>query len=187
MRLPTTPTPQQPSQDGLSGGNAGIDRLYATLAEPRRSEPSVAELRATGARVTRPRLAILRLLVASERALSHRDVRTALAGERIGRITIYRTLEWLTNLGLACKYIDNERTSRFTFGRRSDSLSASFACRVCGDVYPLSIERQWRIDLPKGLRLEEAHMRLRGTCISCNPGAGNESTPGPFVRHANCG
>jgi len=94
----------------------------------------------------------------------------ALADERIGRITIYRTLEWLTKLGLACKYIDNERTSRFIFSRRSDNLSASFACRVCGSVYPVSIEPQWRIELPKGLRFEAAHVRLRGTCTSCNPG-----------------
>jgi Fur family transcriptional regulator, ferric uptake regulator len=142
--------------------------MPANLAIPQALESSIAALRAKGARVTRTRLAVLGLLITSERALSHQEILTALVSERIGRITVYRVLDWLMTLGLAHKYIDSERTSRFTFGRQLGSLSASFGCRICRNVYPISIDHKWWIELPKGLRLEEAHVRLRGTCATCN-------------------
>ena len=61
-------------------------------------------VRDTGARTTRPRVAILAVLLAAERALSHNEVeRRVNSAFGIDRVTVYRVLDWLSGQGLAHK------------------------------------------------------------------------------------
>lgn len=125
-------------------------------------------LRATGARVTGARVAILSLLTKANRALSHRDVEQALASEHVDRVTVYRVLDWLTSEGLAHKIADDERVFRFSAVGGHDDPHAHFKCRTCGDVFCIPAGATPALNLPTGFKSEGVELSIKGTCARCS-------------------
>lgn len=128
---------------------------------------TTTRLRATGARVTGARVAILELLTRANRALSHREVELALEASHIDRVTVYRVLDWLTGEGLAHKIADDERVYRFSVVGKRDDPHAHFKCRACGNVFCLPAGSALDLQLPQGFRGEEIELSVKGVCATC--------------------
>ncbi|NMG73849.1 Fur family transcriptional regulator [Aromatoleum diolicum] len=133
--------------------------------------PSAANLIAScGGRVTRTRIAVLEILQHSQRSLNHDDIAAALAADGLphDRVTLYRTLDWLVEQGLAHRIIGPDRARRFKAGGETGSQHAHFHCDRCGHVLCLeSIKTDERFELPAGYRPERAELVFHGTCPDC--------------------
>ena len=151
------------------------------------SHQSIAEhaLRAKGERVTQPRVAVLCVLMAASHAVSHLDVAEQLRSYKpVDRVTVYRVLEWLTQLGLAHRIACEDRVWRFmhnaplnasltTNPRHNAHEHAHFTCNKCGqmscvETLPTSIP----VQLPAGFVASEIDLMIRGVCATC---AGTEN------------
>lgn len=132
-------------------------------------------LRQRGARVTPARLRVLALLRGAERGLSHHDVETALAGEPVDRVTLYRVLDWLVEQGLAHKIADEHRTFRFSAAGTSDrphDAHAHFVCDDCGKVFCLDDTAPVPPKLPAGFASTQVEFAVHGHCAACNVSVG---------------
>ncbi|MEJ1959531.1 MAG: transcriptional repressor [Nitrosomonadales bacterium] len=79
--------------------------------------PVIAEtIRNAGARVTSARTRVLALIKATAFPLSHHEIEAALVrdGLAVDRVTIYRVLDWLADMGLAHKAADGRGVFRFS-------------------------------------------------------------------------
>lgn len=124
----------------------------------------------TGARVTRPRVAVLAELLAANRALTHREVAERLAHTAaIDRVTVYRVLDWLNEQGLAHKVAGEGRSWHFNAaGHVQDEPHAHFECAACGHVLCLDTPPpRAAIRLPRGYELERIELLAKGWCPDC--------------------
>jgi len=139
-------------------------RTYRYRAEER--------LRRTGARVTRPRIEVLAMLLAAPRALTHHEIeRQVNRALGIDRVTIYRVLEWLTAHGLAHRISGDDRVWRFNAAEDERTHEhAHFKCNDCGDVICLDKAIAARsVPLPTGYRTQEIELTVKGLCADCVP------------------
>ena len=130
-------------------------------------------IRATGARITRPRVEVLAVLLAAERALSHHEVEQRLnASLGIDRVTVYRVLDWLREQGLAHRIAGEDRVSRYNAAGEEHSHShAHFHCERCGTVICLDEpERTLRVRVPHGFVSRDVALTVKGYCASCAHG-----------------
>lgn len=134
--------------------------------------PAAGALRAIGAKVTAPRVQVLRCLQSAPAPMTHRDVlevlreRTELA---IDRVTIYRVLDWLVTMNLANKAADGHGIFRFsaTQSDRPHDSHVHFRCAGCGGVFCLKDAPPPRPKLPKGFRLASMTVDIQGECAAC--------------------
>jgi Fur family transcriptional regulator, ferric uptake regulator len=146
---------------------------HATAAE--------AAIRATGERLTQPRVAVLATLLAFDHAASHTDVTAALASETIDRVTVYRVLDWLVSVGIAHRISGDDRVWRFMLNASSGRLAANraqprashnshahFTCEACGQTFCLeALKPKLELRVPAGFRTSEVDVKLRGRCAQC--------------------
>ncbi|WP_041645831.1 Fur family transcriptional regulator [Aromatoleum aromaticum] len=135
------------------------------------SEKSAAALiTACGGRITRTRLAVLGILHDSAHSLSHDDIAAQLLALDVhhDRVTLYRTLDWLVEQGLAHRVSGLDRAWRFNSGGDDAGAHAHFHCDRCGHVVCLeSIRPDESLALPAGYRPERAELVFHGTCPDC--------------------
>ena len=142
-------------------------------------------IRRTGARVTRPRVAVLAALLAAEHALTHHEV-----GERvdrglgIDRVTIYRVLDWLDQQGLAHKIAGDDRVWRYNAAEHAHARAhAHFHCNRCGTVICLD---EWeaapQVGLPPGYLAHHVELTVKGICAGCVSHARARAAPGAARR-----
>lgn len=125
---------------------------------------------ACGGRVTRTRTAVLEILRGTERSLNHDDIAAILEAQAMphDRVTLYRTLDWLVDQGLAHRIIGPDRARRFKAGTAHDTHHAHFHCDRCGHVLCLeSVRAEEQVELPEGYRPERAELVFHGTCAEC--------------------
>lgn len=129
-------------------------------------------IRATGGRVTRSRVRVLGLLRSTHRPLSHGDIEIQLSKDALpemDRVTLYRVLDWLADIGLAHKAADARGIFCFT-AATSDSEHAQhmhFRCNGCGSVVCLDTPLPPPPKLPKGFRLARTEFDVSGQCSDC--------------------
>ncbi|CAN5237646.1 hypothetical protein BH10PSE17_BH10PSE17_34730 [soil metagenome] len=147
-------------------------------------EQARSMLRERGERVTQPRVVVLATLLAAtdadegHPAFSHLEVSERVQSEPvdIDRVTLYRVLEWLVEIGLVHKVAGDDRINRFGLSdvanRRGaiDAGHAHFTCSGCHRVYcldgaPHAVAA--RALLPEGFAAAEWTVTVRGTCRSC--------------------
>ena len=144
-------------------------------------------VRKTGARLTMARVQILGILLNSARALSHNEIESKLGRNySIDRVTVYRVLEWLTQVGLAHKLTDAERVWRFNFtpgGKNSNH--PHFSCTCCGNIVCLHSTGNGKTPkLPTGFRAEAVEVNVRGLCNECSSAGHNRASHGRSRRRA---
>jgi len=134
------------------------------------TDDSKGVLRASGLRVTTPRIAVLQALREGGGHMSAEDVYDAvLAGyPSISLVTVYRTLESFALLGLAARVeLGDKRTRWEWIGDAHHHL----LCRHCGLVVELDDEPFRRLveDLARsrGVRVDVRHLALPGLCPTC--------------------
>lgn len=141
------------------------------MAAARNLSPTSAELIAgRGGRVTRTRRAVLEVLQAGRHSLSHDEiaVRLAAAGVAHDRVTLYRTLDWLVEQGLAHRIQGPDRAWRFSISGDEAQHHAHFHCDRCGHVLCLeSVRPDEHFALPDGYRTAHAELVFHGTCPDC--------------------
>lgn len=125
-----------------------------------------------GARVTSPRVRVLRLLRTVPAPVSHRDIEEILGREAlpgIDRVTLYRVLDWLCDHGLAHKAADAHGIFRFSAlsVNSEHGKHVHFRCTECGGVRCLDMKLPKPPLLPKGFRLTSVELDIRGQCSGC--------------------
>jgi Fur family ferric uptake transcriptional regulator len=150
--------------------------MSATLHPSKTSAELIA---GRGGRITRTRLAVLEVLQDSGHSLSHDDVAARLEAAAVphDRVTLYRTLDWLVEQGLAHRIKGPDRASRFNIGNENSQQHAHFHCDRCGHVLCLeSVRADERFALPEGYRPERAELVFHGTCPDCGRQRGRNET-----------
>ena len=132
---------------------------------------SADAIRAAGARATPARVRVFDFLKAADHALSHHDIEAALGGGTLDRVTLYRVLDWLVEVGLAHKTIDARRVSRYSAaaGSAQHESHAHFCCDTCGRVFCLDAVQPARPQLPRGFRGGLVELSVHGECAQCAP------------------
>jgi Fur family transcriptional regulator, ferric uptake regulator len=137
----------------------------AALAQARRL---VSE---SGGRNTEARRNVLACLIAANRALSHGDIETQLAGTDLDRVTLYRVLDWLVEHALAHRVGNmggHERAMRFAFTHpEKPNAHAHFQCTECGRTICLEDVAAPALNVPVGIELQGIELSAFGRCASC--------------------
>jgi Fe2+ or Zn2+ uptake regulation protein len=144
---------------------AGGKQIEAVAIEDR--------LRATGLRVTGPRVTVYNLLESLGGHHSADDLVQRLAAQRSGlsRASVFNVLNDLTRCGLIM--LCDAGPGR-AYYEASEKWHHHFVCRRCGDIYdvPCAMGRKPCLDadLPSpGFSVDEAQVIFRGLCPHCNP------------------
>ena len=135
----------------------------STLASAR------ALIRATGERLTAPRVKVLAALLEAGEARSHQEIERALGSPPVDRVTLYRVLEWLVDYGLAHRVAGSDRVWRFSIAGEGSASHAHFACNRCGKVLCLDELSPRRIapTVPQGCRPQRVELTVTGLCADC--------------------
>ncbi len=128
-------------------------------------------LRKAGHRVTSQRLAVADALTASPRQVTAQELWEGMRPEypALGRATVFRTLEALSEAGLARRLERDGHIYAYVACRPAHHHHLS--CRVCGTVTEVGEElvadlsRRARQDL--GFQIEDARLDFYGVCRSC--------------------
>ena len=135
-----------------------------------------ASIRATGERLTQPRVAVLAALLAADHAISHLDVSDVIAKHHpIDRVTVYRVLEWLVTMGIAHRIAGDDRVWRFmlsagksTGKTKTHNQHAHFTCNDCGQTFCLDdVSPKLPVKVPTGFKTLDIDLKLRGQCAHC--------------------
>ncbi|HVL75761.1 MAG TPA: Fur family transcriptional regulator [Noviherbaspirillum sp.] len=141
-----------------------------------------ALLRDAAVRVTDARTRVLCALLASPRALSHHDVQEAIAD--MDRVTLYRTLDCLTEAGLAHKISGDDRVFRYSAGAPHAAGDSSprlphhqhghFKCTRCAKVFCLDSNGEAALlrnavqeILGRGFQSHDIEFTIKGWCADC--------------------
>lgn len=128
-------------------------------------------LRKAGQRVTGQRLAVAAALSASPRQVTAQELWEQMrpTRPRLGRATVFRTLESLSEAGLARRLERDGHVYAYVGCRPAHHHHLS--CRVCGTVTEVGEElvadlsRRARQDL--GFQIEDARLDFYGVCRAC--------------------
>jgi Fur family ferric uptake transcriptional regulator len=125
-----------------------------------------------GLRSTAVRVRVLAFLLAQQGAVTHLQVEMALsADEKVDRVTLYRTLDWLLDKNLAHKVIGADRAwcFRANVNDSAHQHHAHFKCQNCTKVICLDDVRSGgqTLALPAGYREMEVELTIKGLCAKC--------------------
>lgn len=131
-------------------------------------------LRSHGLRVTSAMLATLACLEQSSDALSHEALLQKLGTQSPDRVTLYRILERLTQIGVVQRYTDSGRTQHFSLKQLASM--GSFECDQCHHVIPIENDPVLSAAMQlvkarlteQGMAEREVTLASFGICPDCN-------------------
>jgi Fur family ferric uptake transcriptional regulator len=131
-----------------------------------------ALIRQQGLRSTAVRVRVLAFLLAQHSAVTHVQIESELnAHEKVDRVTLYRTLEWLLEKNLAHKVVGVDRAWCFkaNISETAHQHHAHFKCQRCAKVICLDQLRAagQAPALPEGYRSTEIELTIKGLCAQC--------------------
>ena len=130
-------------------------------------------LRDQGLPVTQQREAVAEVVFSSPEHLSVEEIEAALRerGERIGKATIYRTLEMLVKSGLVAEHDFGEGFKRYEHLFGQMPVHAHLVCTECGKVTEIQSPELVRVqeDVAKqhGFQAARYRMEVYGLCAEC--------------------
>lgn len=142
-----------------------------------KTETWSAQLHAKGLRVTQATQRVLSLLQSSGEPLSHDEIEHRLAGNGSSsapdRVTLYRILERLSQVGLVRKLSHSDRTWRFALASQDDP--GVFECDQCHQLTPLEQDAKLTEAMAligsylqtKGLAATQSFVNAHGICVKC--------------------
>jgi len=127
-------------------------------------------LKATKLYCTKVRVAILKVLMRTDKPLSQEQIARRLGKKHFDKVTIYRTLESLLKVGLVHKAFMEKRACHFELAHNctESQCHPHFICTNCGSTHCLK-----EILLPmaksphKGFVIHRQQVRLEGLCPAC--------------------
>ena len=119
---------------------------------------------------TAGRVAVLRILLKADKPLRQDQIAQRLSARSFDRVTIYRTLESLLEVGLVHKAFLDERARHFELARNCSETQCHphFTCTSCGSTHCLT-----EMSIPKvkgthkGFLIHRQQTRLEGLCPAC--------------------
>ncbi len=118
--------------------------------------------------VTAVRIRLLRLLEGPGKALSRREIESALEGEA-DRATIYRNLRALTKNGIIHRIPMNGMPEKFKLAGSSQPKDhPHFYCAGCQRLLCLSAGLINTGKVPGGFQVQSTHLVMEGLCNQCN-------------------
>lgn len=127
-------------------------------------------LRQSGYKITPQRQAVIEIINCSHEHLTAAELFEKVSSVRpdIGKVTVYRTLEVLTGLGLVCE-VRNDKTTSYVISppEHHDHL----ICSRCGKVVNFTrcnmagLEK--RLARETGFSINKHHLELYGECSDC--------------------
>ena len=130
-------------------------------------------LREQGLPVTPQREAVADAIFSSSGHLSVEDIETALrgTGERIGKATIYRTMEILVRSGLVEEHDFGEGFKRYEHLFGQSPVHEHLVCTECGNVTEIQDPELVRVqeDVAKrhGFQAAQYRLEIYGLCAEC--------------------
>ena len=127
-------------------------------------------LKASKLYCTEVRIAILKVLMTTDRPLSQEQIAQHLGTKSFDKVTIYRTLESLLKVGLVHKAFIEKRAVHYELAHNctESQCHPHFTCTSCGNTHCLT-----EISLPmaesphKGFIIQRQQVRLEGLCPAC--------------------
>jgi len=127
-------------------------------------------LRAAGLYCTRGRVTILKVLMKIGKPLSQEQIAERSGKQNFDKVTIYRTLASLLQVGLVHKAFMDKRAWHFELADHctESQCHPHFTCTNCGDTHCLT-----GVSLPmaksphKGFIIHRQQVRLEGLCPAC--------------------
>jgi Fur family transcriptional regulator, ferric uptake regulator len=128
-------------------------------------------LREAGYRVTKPRQAVCRVLLETHTPLSIEEIHAKLANHTINRVSIYRTVQLLCELGVVRRMQFHEGFARYELADTFGSHHHHFVCDRCGrvediDACPLAATEQAIIRRTHS-RITSHSLEFYGICGIC--------------------
>jgi Fur family ferric uptake transcriptional regulator len=130
-------------------------------------------LRDQGLPVTQQREVIAEMVFTSPEHLSVEEIEAGLRdlGERIGKATIYRTLEMLVRSGLVEEYDFGEGFKRYKHLFGQSQVRQHLICTDCGKVDQVTTDelsaQQERIAQERGFLAARYRLEIYGLCAEC--------------------
>ena len=148
-----------------------VTRRHQSAVQPK-AEDLRSRLRQSGLRPTPARVAVLSFLDSAPGPVSHPEIVKALGNEGIDRVTLYRNLTDLTEVGLVRRADLGDHVWRFESarGKRGHAEHPHFTCVECGERLCLP-EASVRVTQGKGVPRFATHaleIQLRGVCDRCS-------------------
>ena len=130
------------------------------------------KLNQEGMRLTRPRQAVMEILMGAKVPLSPQSIhqRSMESDEEIGLVTVYRTLDLLAELGLVRRVHDHDECQGYVLA--SPGHHHHLICRKCGKAVEFTGEDDLtsmldRIRRQTGYNIDEHILQLYGLCPKC--------------------
>jgi len=129
-----------------------------------------SQLAASGLRITRQRVAVLRMLESERGHPSAIDLHARLVEKHpnLSQKTVYEILDTLVDAGLVRRVTQIRGPSRYEarLARHDHAW-----CRVCGKLFDVAARADRAIraqaELPQGFRIEAVSVTLEGRCARC--------------------
>jgi len=130
-------------------------------------------IKKAGLSLTEARKLILDIFLGSSAALSHHDIESRMP-EGFDRVTVYRTLQTFVQNGIIHHVPTTDNTILYALckeecesGHHHDN-HVHFVCTSCQTTNCLEEVTVPVVNLPKGFRLSQAEMVVKGICDACN-------------------
>ena len=123
-------------------------------------------------RTTSSREEILRLFIDRGRALSYTDIEQEVSAA-FDRVTVYRTLKSFLDHGVIHKVLDDGGSLKYALCNEHCQEPehhhdhVHFKCNVCGETHCLQDVDVPSVKLPRGYKVSEINLLMRGTCQKC--------------------
>ena len=143
----------------------GVEMTKSNLDTQARTMLKAAKLYCTSGR-----MAVLKVLIKANRPLNQVQIARRLGKEHFDKVTIYRTLESLFEVGLVHKAFIEKRAWHFELAHNctKSQCHPHFTCIRCGDTYCLTGMALPMARSPhRGFIIHRQQVRLEGLCPAC--------------------
>lgn len=120
-------------------------------------------------RQTRPRAAILNVLLKAKTPLTQEQIAKRIGSAAPNKTTIYRTLMNLVEKNLVHKAYLQERTWHFELAHHCGRIQCHphFTCTRCQQTQCLPEVGMPLVQLPRGYTVQRQQVRIEGVCRNC--------------------
>jgi len=126
------------------------------------------QLKKSGRRITRQREILLDALLANrQKMLSAAELYEAVEGKRVDLATVYRTLDYFVEVGIAEAIMDKSGACRYTL--RVSSHHHHLICGECGKLIDIPCPGSFWDDFCrlKGFKADTHKLEIYGVCSNC--------------------
>jgi Fe2+ or Zn2+ uptake regulation protein len=120
---------------------------------------------------TEARIAVLKVLMQARSPLRQNQIAKRVVAKHLNKVTIYRTLESLVDVGLVHRAFMQERAWHFELAHHCSATQCHphFTCLNCGQTHCLTGISVPMAESPyKGFVIRRQQVRLEGVCPACH-------------------